>query len=396
MLMKLVFIFLAASILSPQIIVEIDVAIYFSSAEYDEEIRDAISYSWTKDGIKYEIVPEIITKEEIRKGELSNYDVLVIPGEPRIYADCMDERWKKEIRKFVSNGGGYIGICGGANIAGPSYLGIANITINDDQLEEWQYLWKANWSRGGIPLNVYIPYSKIPIFEGFYGSYRNIRYWGGAGMGGDVMPIAIFAEEPCEVAPLHFWIWLGKWIPWKNITTDIKGEYAAAVTKYGDGKVILFSPHPEKDTFIDGHIEELPVHPELTPFTWFMYNWVGNRSNLSYNWWILRRSIAWAANARIPPASETMIYICEPRNGLYINGRKIMETKITIVVGKAFIRIFSINVGNSILYIDGRKIMEGNGSIETWYSFEKGIHVIKAVGKNGKEEVWNEISVMGI
>ncbi|MCD6573434.1 MAG: hypothetical protein J7K95_05015 [Thermoplasmata archaeon] len=393
--MKQLLVISLISLLFPQT-VQINVAIYFSFGEYAQEVKDAIDYSWIKDGVKYEIVPEIITKKEIKNGELKNYDVLIIPGESRIYFDAIDKKWKDEIKKFVSDGNGYIGICGGANIASPRFLGIANITINDDQWQEWQYLWKANWSHGGVPLKVYIPYSDNPIFKGFYGSYRNIRYWGGAGMTGGVTPIAIFAEEPCEVAPLHYWIWLGKWIPWKNITTDIKGEYAVVATQYKKGRVVLFSPHPEKDTFLDGHVEELPVHPELTPFTWFMYNWVGNKSNVSYNWWILRRSVAWAADAKIPPASETMIYIEEPRNGIYIEGRKIMECRATIISGNTFVAVSSINISKCSLYVDGEKIKEGNDSIKTWLSFKKGFHTITAAGWNGKEEAKNELKIFAI
>jgi len=220
---------------------EIKVAIYFSGVKrYAEEIKDAISYSWGR----HKISAEIITREDVINGMLSSYDVFIIPGSARPYADAMDARWRDEVRKFVEGGGGYAGICGGANLASvgfsgidvnnflnPFLLRIANVYVNDEQYEEWQYLWRSNWRYGGVPLKIYINLSENPIFSGFYGMERSIRYWGGPGMRkanfkdekfGEVIPLAIYAEEPMEVAPLHYWIWKGKWVPYKNITTDIK------------------------------------------------------------------------------------------------------------------------------------------------------------------------------
>ena len=394
---------------------EINVAIYYSNINiFSQEIKDAIDYSWKENGIKYKINAQIIEKEDIEKGKLTSYDVLIIPGSGRPYLDALNEKWKEEVKKFVYNGGGYIGICGGANIASMGFenginkilnkatLKIANVYLNDDQMQEWQYLWRSNWSHGGIPINLYIPRNDNPIFDGFYGSYRSMRYWGGAGMyegkekRNEIIPLAIFAEEPMEIAPLHRWIWLGKWIPYRVIKTDIKGQYAAIATTYGKGRVVLFSPHPEKETFFGGYVEEIPVHPKMTPFTWFMYNWIGNKSNLSYNWWILRRSIAWVANVKIPPASQTMVRIEEPRYGIYINGRKIIQIQNEIIIGKLHVYGKSINVDKIYLYIDGKLIDKSNEEIEITIYIPSGKHIIRLIGKNKIEETGNEINVFVI
>ena len=399
---------------------EIKVAIYFSGVKrYAEEIKDAIYYSWIENGVKYRISPEIITREDVIEGRLSSYDVFIIPGVARPYLDAVDARWRNEVRKFVSMGGGYVGICGGANLASvgfddidvnsflnPFLLKIANVYVNDEQYEEWQYLWRSNWRYGGVPLKIYINLSENPIFSGFYGTERSIRYWGGPGMReanfkdekfGEVVPLAIYAEEPMEVAPLHYWIWRGEWVPYKNITTDIKGEYAAIATTYGKGKVVLFGPHPERETFFDGYVEEFPVRENLSPFTWFIYNWVSNNSSgVSYNWWILRRAIAWAANSEIPPASETAVVIEEPRYGIYVDGRKIIYSQNTVVVGGSKILCKAINVSESILYLDNEIIYKGNGDIYFNFNFPEGFHILKATGKNEKEEVENEVLVFAL
>ncbi len=396
---------------------EINVAIYFSNVKrFAEEIKDAIDYSWEKNGVKYVIKPDIIGKEDVIGGKLFSYDVFVIPGSGRPYVDVINNRWRENIRKFVENGGGYVGICGGANLASMGFddsvngilnsylLKIANVYINDEQNEEWQYLWKSNWRHGGPPIKIHILKNNNPIFEGYYGADRSIRYWGGPGIYeahvddeklGEVIPLAIYAEEPMEVAPLHYWRWNGEWIPYKNVTTDIKGQYAAIATTYEKGRVVLFGPHPERETFFDGHIEEFPVNPKLSPFTWFIYNWVSeNVSTISYNWWILRRSIAWAAGVAIPPASETAVYIEEPRYGIYFDGRKILYSQNAVIIGKVDIIGKAINTEETLLYIDDEISYEGEGNIMLTASLSSGKHNILMIGKNAMEEVRNEISVV--
>jgi len=308
--------------------VEVRVAVYDSVLKnISREAKDAVEYSWEDNGTKYEIVTSVINKSDlVRKHVLTegNFDVLLMPGSGRPYFDAYDLRWRKEVKKFVEDGGGYVGICGGANLAsmgfneklsinnvlGMSTLGIANVYVNDQQGEEWQYLWKSNWKYGLPPINVYIPDSGNPITGNFYDSYRNIRYGGGPGMYpagvkndkcGDIVPLAIYAEEPMEAAPIHRWKWDGGgWKIAANITTDIKGEYAAIATTYGNGRVVLFGPHPEKKTFFGGRIEEFPVRKN-TRFTWFIYNWSdGISSNRDYNWWMLQRSVAWTACCPVP------------------------------------------------------------------------------------------------
>ncbi|KAA0000073.1 MAG: hypothetical protein FE047_02570 [Thermoplasmata archaeon] len=395
---------------------EIKVAIYFSNVKrFAEEIRDAIDYSWIKKGVKYVISAEIIGREDVKKGKLNSYDVFVIPGSARPYTDAMNKKWREEVIKFVENGGGYIGICGGANLASvgfdeggnkalnPFLLKIANVYVNDEQYEEWQYLWKSNWRHGGPPIKLSILHTNNPIFEGFYGEQRSIRYWGGPGMYeakeenekfGEIIPLAIYAEEPMEVAPLHYWRWDGKWIPYRNVTTDIKGQYAIVATTYGKGRIVLFGPHPERETFFDGHIEEFPVRPEFSPFTWFIYNWVSdNKSTISYNWWILRRSIAWTVGIAMPPASETAVHIEEPRYGIYVEGRKILYSQSAIVIGKTNIIGKAINIRESYLYVDNHLLYTGKGDIQLSTSFNPGKHVVSMVGRSEGEEVKNEISI---
>ncbi|KAA0002992.1 MAG: hypothetical protein FE048_02530 [Thermoplasmata archaeon] len=407
--------------------VEIKVAIYDSVISlFAEEVKKSLEYSWEENGTKYEIIPIVIGRNEvIGKGKnslsIENFDVFIVPGSARPYLDAYDLRWRKSVKNFVENGGGYIGICGGANLASMGFqerlsvnsvinlsiLKIANVYVNDQQMEEWQYLWKSNWQYGLPPINVYIQKAKNPIFRGFYDSYRNIRYGGGPGMYpansddekcGEVIPLAIYAEEPMEVAPLHFWRWRGEWEIAANVTTDIKGQYAAIATTYGKGRIVLFSPHPEKKTFFGGHVEEFPVRPHAGPFTWFIYNWSdGIPSEESYNWWMLRRSVAWVAHSPLPPATNLSVFVEDLKEGMYFDGREIMCIKRKLVIGGSRIKARAIGGEGINIYIDEllKDSIYGN-SYSGFLSIKKGKHIVKIETWKEGEKASYSFEVIGI
>jgi len=120
---SLIFLLLPTFSYSQEGSIEIKVAIYDSIVRvYTEEVEKALYYSWEENGTKYEIVPVVIGREEvIGKGKNSltneNFDVFIVPGSARPYFDAYDFKWRLNVKKFVENGGGYIGICGGANLA---------------------------------------------------------------------------------------------------------------------------------------------------------------------------------------------------------------------------------------------------------------------------------------
>jgi len=302
--------------------VHIYVAVYDSVIkDYSMEAIHPLNYTWSSGGYMYHLHPVIITRGDIMKRDTllaqDNFDVFVIPGSGRPYIDALHPQWRNHIRNFVDQGGGFLGICGGANIASRGFqekkglnrilnysvLGIANIYVNNQQNEEWMYLWKANWQHGLPPIHISLLTNENSIFQGVMEDIRNIRYGGGPGMyaapetnekHGPVIPLAIYAEEPMTIAPLHYWTWDQGWRIQENITTDIKGQYAVIATSYGKGRIALFGSHPEKKTFFGGYITEFPVRPNMGPFTWHIYNWSdGVPSSEDYNWWMIQQAAAW-------------------------------------------------------------------------------------------------------
>jgi glutamine amidotransferase-like uncharacterized protein len=314
------------------------VALYPSLVPAIKALEHSITYDWTIDTIHYVINVSMINQWQAKgtgHGALTidNYDVFVIGASARQYIHGISSEWKKNVQKFVSEGGGYVGICGGANeaslgVANPENiidqvissgaLGIVNVYVNDDQDEEWQYLYKSSGIESGVPLACTL-YTH-PILAGSPSNPRVIRYEGGPGMYpgdgsdplyGDLVCLAVYADEASVRAPLHQWVKdQGEWRIEHQIHTDIKGQFAAVATTYGMGRVVLFGPHPEEYTIVNGHVEEFLGRTKYTFFRdGYLYRWVdGTQESWTYNWWMVRRSIAWAAgipDTHLPPVTPT-------------------------------------------------------------------------------------------
>ncbi|MEM2935097.1 MAG: hypothetical protein QXF32_01885 [Candidatus Thermoplasmatota archaeon] len=363
---------------------EIKIAIYDSISPSVMLLERAFRYEWEENGIRYETTAERIDFKDVMNGNLKNYDILIIGASGRQYFHGLIKTWREKVKEFIADGGGYIGICGGANIASKGYekprhfldfiinfacLKIVDAYINDDQDEEWQYLWKEIGD-SRIPLkNEIIPH---PIFENL--SYRYITYGGGPGMYGikNAKGVAIYADEPMEIATLHYWIWLGKWIPYKEIKTDIKGQYSIVESEYGKGKIIVFSSHPEIPCGMNGSVYEF-FGISIYGVPRYVYSWVnGNNTNMSYNWWVLRRAVAYTLNLPLPPMEELFIYL------RYKNGE---------------VNAYVENAEKVIFYVDGELYAIENEPPFKISINDGKLHVIRGVAIKGKASVWDEITL---
>jgi len=337
-----------------------NIAVYPSMVPAVKVLQYALQYGWTIDGVSYrfnvtEIGRQATLGRTLTPLDTEHYDVLVIGASARQYVHGLDPRWKNSVQEFVADGGGYVGICGGANeaslgftststlidrIIDASSLGIANVYINDHQDQEWQYLYKSSGLDGGVPILCEL--SDHPIVSVSPTNPRLIRYEGGPGLyagdstdplHGEIVPLAIYAEEISDKAPIHHWEKVGdEWQQTIPIVTDVKGQFAAIATTYGNGRVALFGPHPEeRPTLEAGYVEEFPGRTKYSLFQeTYLYSWVGgDKTNWSYNWWMERRAVAWAAGVpeeHLPPIRYNEILLTKPsvwEPALYFQGRRI-------------------------------------------------------------------------
>jgi hypothetical protein len=177
------------------------------------------------------IVVEDITAEEIRAGKLDGYDVVVQPGgSGGGQGKALGEEGRTKIQEFVKKGGGYLGVCGGAYLATTDYpwsLHILNARVID----------KAHWARGHGPVAV------APTVKGEERMVSgnkpiDIIYWQGP----------LLAPGADTALPAY-----EEWATFKGEIADkgapkgvMPGTTAVAATTYGAGRVVCFSPHPEK------------------------------------------------------------------------------------------------------------------------------------------------------
>ena len=321
----------------------IKVAIYDSIFRSPKLIHKSLNYIWNYENSSYTFNSILINSGEIlgygaHPLNNDNFDVFVMGASARQYIHGLYPLFKCNLRKFVSEGGGYVGFCGGANeasqeiledntllgaIINKALIGIANVYSNDQQNEEWQYAWnEAKGDAGnnfGIPLNVSINTSHA-IFSTCNEETRSTRWWGGPGiliadkddpLLGEICPLAIYIEEPMYKGPIHYWknSFLKSPEIYKKVVTDIAGQYAGVATTYNKGKIVLYGPHPEYSTWTNGHINEFETESRGWIGNKFVYNWTGQETSYNYNWWIIRRSVAWVADLPtefLPPIEEVL------------------------------------------------------------------------------------------
>ncbi len=166
----------------------------------------------TLNGVKFTYATSTVITSSI----LASYDVLVMPGgtsglsylrNPNISASA--------IKSFVSNGGGYLGICAGAYAAS---IGV------DGYYDGWglaDVRCKAVYYEGDLSISITSAGEKILGLSGT----QTICHCNGATMYtvGTATSLATYADNK----------------------TGYKGYIAAVADTYGSGRVILCGPHPE-------------------------------------------------------------------------------------------------------------------------------------------------------
>ncbi|HDQ15738.1 MAG TPA: hypothetical protein ENN45_01615, partial [Bacteroidetes bacterium] len=281
----------------------IKVAVYDCSSSFNiRQFQSAFNYEWNQNNNTYRLDMTVIDEKDVLGAGSNpltneNFDVFVVAASAKSYLlDGLNPKWKENVQKFVSKGGGYLGICGGANAASQGFenpknafhkqvnkgvLGIANVYINDNFLGEWQYLMKFGFGafiRENITNSTYPSYVSVnlsveknpenEIFSIYDDDFRYISYAGGPGMYnadisdpklGGIIPLLKYNEEPMHTKPLHYWRpTVNGWKIYKNVTTNLLGTYAGLATTYNsNSRVVLYGPHPEYPfVVVNGSIQE--------------------------------------------------------------------------------------------------------------------------------------------
>lgn len=172
-----------------------------------------------------------LNAQQIQNGELADVEVIIFPGGSGSgQGKALEEQGREEVRKFLSRGGGMIGICAGAYLASCDYdwsLHVVDAKVIDRQ----------HWNRGTG--NVELDFSDQGRERFEQASPRSTVYYHQGPLLApaqksdvpDYVPLALFDTEIAKNgAP----------------TGVMKGTAAIVQGEYGEGRTLCFSPHPEK------------------------------------------------------------------------------------------------------------------------------------------------------
>ncbi|PQO44183.1 BPL-N domain-containing protein [Blastopirellula marina] len=173
----------------------------------------------------------IVSPAEIRSGVLKDFDVLVMPGgSGSLQAKKLEESGCEIVKQFVREGGGYVGICAGSYLASAQYswsLGIVNAKVWD----------RSHWARGTGEVSLALTPTGSDLLQC---EADKIKVYYGQGPllvphnSPDLPGYEVLATYETEIAK--------KGAP----VGAMVGTHAIVRTMYEDGRVICFSPHPEK------------------------------------------------------------------------------------------------------------------------------------------------------
>lgn len=180
-----------------------------------------------------DIVCTCLYGDDIASGALKSFDALIVPGGSAGQdARSMGAEARQEVRRFVREGGIYMGVCAGAYLASKArdnYLGLIPLTTLDQK----------HWFRtaDGTEVDVELTPAGMEVF-GLKKRNISILYENG--------PIfAPPAEKPDDsLTPLGFYR--------SEVVADggergvMLGAPAMVLARYGGGIVLAISPHPEK------------------------------------------------------------------------------------------------------------------------------------------------------
>ncbi len=204
----------------------IRVAIYDHSADTAKGPKNLQSFLTTDQGFAC----QRLGPAEIRDGQLSGYQVLIVPGgSGSKQAEMLETDGCDAIRDFVAEGGGYVGICAGSYLASSQYSWSLNL-IN---ARVWD---RAHWARGTGSVTIGLTVLGSELFDPA-SSTLSVYYGQGPllvpGENPDLPPYEVLATYESEIA--------------RNGAPSgaMTGTHAIVRGQFGQGRVICFSPHPE-------------------------------------------------------------------------------------------------------------------------------------------------------
>jgi putative intracellular protease/amidase len=174
--------------------------------------------------------------EEIAAGALPQFQLLIVPGgSGSREAAAIGAKGREQIRQFVQHGGGYMGICAGAYLCTSGYDWSLKIFAAKPVSSHWQ--------RGRATLKIELTPEGRRILGDQPGPL-NVLYHNGP----VVQPAGVDGLPPYEVLACFRSEAVKKDMP----VGAMIGSPAIAISRYGQGRVVFISPHPEQSADLKG------------------------------------------------------------------------------------------------------------------------------------------------
>ena len=199
----------------------------------------ALATTFGKASDKY--TTTIFGQKAFQESDLAEFDVLIFPGgSGSKQAAGIEEAGREKIRKFIADGGIYVGICGGCYLACENFswsLGVLDAKTKS-----------SRWKRGRKELELGYAPEGLAILDGIETSIE-VKYVNGPVMEPagspdipDYTPLAVFKTEVAE----------------NDTPKGIQVDSPAILTgTFGEGRVIGISPHPEQTEGLESIVPKL-------------------------------------------------------------------------------------------------------------------------------------------
>lgn len=208
-----------------------DIALYSDKGAWDKSVTALENmFQWMDKSVTK------VDAEYINNNSLDDFSIICFPGGDMYeYSQDISASGKEKIREFIRNGGGYIGICGGAYFASETVI------------------WQGNQ----------LPMAPLALYQGTAeGTIDNIIPYPRYGMCKvNIMDTTHFITQSV-LNPMWILYYLGPILVPENQDVKILGRYDAVdqpailTFDFGEGRVFLTGTHPEieEDSDRDGVI----------------------------------------------------------------------------------------------------------------------------------------------
>ncbi len=186
------------------------------------------------------IVVRRVDPQDIRDGALDQFDTVILPGGSGSgQAKGLAETGREAMKKFIRNGGGYVGICAGAYLATGNYSWSLGI-LNADSID------RKHWRRGKGQVSIELTRRGRELLATREAGLLKIHFAQGP----------ILAPGGKEALPPYTVLgWYRTGIGEKGADPKTMiGTPAIVIGRFGKGRVIVFGPHPEQTDGLHGFI----------------------------------------------------------------------------------------------------------------------------------------------